>query len=62
MMADVGIVYSEDLVAIEKASLDLVNKFSENKFNEINKVNKEKQIDAAKMLGLGNAEYELLEA
>ena len=61
IMPDVGIVYSEDILAIDKASLDMVNKFSKDKFNNINPVNKEKQIELGVEIGLGSAEYDLIE-
>lgn len=61
MMPDVGILYSENIVAIEKASLDLANKYSDGKFNQINSSNKELQIKFAEDLSLGKSEYELVE-
>jgi len=60
MMDDVGILYSNDIVAIDKASLDLVNEFSKNKFNKINDVNKENQLTFAKKLKLGETSYNLI--
>ncbi|MFA5872299.1 MAG: DUF362 domain-containing protein [Parcubacteria group bacterium] len=60
IMSDVGILYSEDIAAVDKASLDLANEFSEGKFNEVNSVDKYKQIDFAGESGAGNAEYELV--
>ena len=60
-MTDVGIVSSTNIVAIEQASLDLVNKFSNHKFNCINAVNKEKQLEFATNLGLGDNTYKLVE-
>jgi len=60
VMDDVGIVYAENIVAADKASLDLANKFSEGKFENINKTDKENQIKVAKDLGLGESEYELI--
>ena len=61
MMADVGILYSNDIVAIDKAGLDLANKFSDGKFNNINKINKDKQIEYAEKLGLGKSDFDLIE-
>ena len=61
MMPDVGFLYSDNIVAIDKASLDLANKHSDNKFNGINEIDNNKQIEFAKNLGLGNDEYELIE-
>ena len=34
MIPDIGILYSDDIVAIETASLDLVNKMSKGKFEK----------------------------
>ena len=61
IMDDVGIIYSTNIIAVEKASLDLINKFSKGKFNKINSVDKDKQIYFAKEQGLGSSEYELIE-
>ena len=57
---DIGIVYSTDIVAIDKASLDLVNKFSNNKFNKINDVDKQNQLNIAQKLSLGKKSYNLI--
>jgi len=57
---DIGIVYSTNIVAIDKASLDLVNKFSNNKFNKINDVDKQNQLKIATKLKLGNTKYQLI--
>ena len=61
MMDNIGIISSDDIVAIDKAGLDLANKFSDGKFNAINKVNKDKQIEFAEKFCLGKGEYELIE-
>ena len=61
MMPDVGFLYSDDIVAIDKASIDLADKYSEGKFNAINGTDNYKQIEFAKNLGLGSDEYELIE-
>jgi len=61
MMPDVGFLYCDDIVAIDKASLDLADKYSNGKFNTINGTDNYKQIESAKNLGLGNDEYELIE-
>jgi uncharacterized Fe-S center protein len=60
IMKDVGIVCSSDIIAVEKASLDLANKALNGKFSKINSVDKDEQIDVAKKLGLGSREYELI--
>ncbi len=61
IMQDVGILAATDIVAIDKASLDLANKFSASKFNQINKTNKDKQIEVAEELSLGSSKYQLIE-
>lgn len=62
-MDDVGILASTDIVAIEQASHDLVDKAHdcENTFLEVNSVDGRKQIEYAFKLGLGNKEYELID-
>lgn len=61
VMDDVGIVFSDDIVAVDKASLDLANKYSGGQFNKINAIDKDKQIEFAEGLGLGSSKYELVE-
>lgn len=61
MMEDVGIIFSEDILAADKAGLDLADKFSNGQFSRINAVDKQKQIEIGKKLGLGAADYELTE-
>jgi uncharacterized Fe-S center protein len=61
MMEDIGILYSYGIVAVDKAGLDLVNKLSHGKFSRINSVDKDKQIELAEKLGLGDSQYELIE-
>ena len=61
MMPDIGFLYSDDMTAIDKASLDLANKYSNKKFNDINDIDNYKQIEFAKDLNLGSDEYNLLE-
>ncbi len=61
MMPDVGIIYSDDIVAIDQASLDLANKYSAGNFAKINMVDKDKQIELAEKLKLGSKNYELVE-
>ena len=58
IMEDIGFLSGYDSVAIDKASLDLVNKNSE-KFKKINSVDKEFQITYAEKIGLGKKEYHL---
>jgi len=60
IIKDIGITCSIDIVAVDKASLDLANSLSKNKFNKINDVNKENQIDITEKLGLGKSKYNLI--
>ena len=55
-MENIGILYSKDIVAIDKASLDLAGE----KFSKINSINKLKQLDFAVYFGLGKKEYSLV--
>lgn len=59
IMDDIGILYSSNIVAIDQASLDLANKFSKNKFDAINKVDNEKQLELANKFDLGEITYTL---
>ncbi len=61
VMNDVGILASTNIVAVDKASLDLANKHSGRKFSAINNVDKEMQITQAVKLGLGSGQYKLRE-
>ena len=60
---DIGILASTDIVALENASHDLVDKAHESHdtFKEINRVSGKRQIEYAAELGIGNPEYELIE-
>lgn len=60
-MDNVGFLYSNDIVAIDKASIDLADKASLGAFRKINEVDKDKQVEFAASLGLGQDEYELIE-
>jgi len=60
MTPDIGIMYSEDIVAIDKASLDLVNLKSDGKFDKINDIDKNMQIDYAYSKKMGDKKYELI--
>jgi uncharacterized Fe-S center protein len=61
MMPDVGILYSEDIIAIDRAGLDLADKYSDGKFSQINSTDKNAQIKFAEEFGLGESKYELIE-
>jgi hypothetical protein len=60
LMDDIGILYSTDIVAIDKASLDLAIKHSEGSFDKINSINRYNQIELAEKEGLGKSKYELI--
>ena len=57
---DIGILYSTDILAIDQASLDLVNQLSHQKFNKINNVDKENQLKIASKIKLGKSDYQLI--
>ena len=59
IMNDIGYIIYNDPVALEKASLDLVNKKSNDKFEKINSVSNNQIIEYANKLGLGNINYDL---
>jgi uncharacterized Fe-S center protein len=58
---DIGYLVSDDIVAIDKASIDLVNNVKKDVFKEYNKVNPEKQIKYGEEIGLGTSSYQLIE-
>jgi uncharacterized Fe-S center protein len=61
-MPDAGILFSADIAAIDRASLDLADRVSGGKFNAVNPINKNRQFDFARESGLGDGAYELTEA
>ena len=60
MTDDIGLLFSKNIVAIDQASLDLVNHSSQQKFNKINSVDKENQLNSAQKLNLGEKSYSLI--
>jgi uncharacterized Fe-S center protein len=58
---DIGYLLSDDPVAIDKASLDLIHKVKENVFIKVNKIDPLKQINYGEQIGLGSVMYELIE-
>lgn len=57
---NIGIVVSDDIVSVDKSSLDLVVKtVGKNIFDSISHVNSEEQIEAAIKFGLGPKDYNL---
>lgn len=59
MMEDVGVLFSYDPVALDKACLDLADKESSGEFDKINSIDKNIQIDYAAERKLGSKEYDL---
>jgi uncharacterized Fe-S center protein len=58
---NIGYLASIDPVAIDKASLDLINEVKGNIFEKENKINPYKQIKYAEEIGLGSSSYQLIE-
>ncbi|MEA2037815.1 MAG: DUF362 domain-containing protein [Nanoarchaeota archaeon] len=59
---DVGLLMGKDIVSIEKASIDLINKKAgKDVFFEANKKSPLEQIKEAEKLGMGSLDYELVE-
>jgi hypothetical protein len=58
---DIGYLVSDDPVAIDKASIDLIYNVKENVFEKENKVNPLKQIQYGEEIGLGSSSYQLIE-
>jgi len=59
---DLGILLSDDIVAIDKASVDLVNKqCGVDKFKALYKdIDWKRQLDYGRQMGIGNQEYEII--
>jgi uncharacterized Fe-S center protein len=58
---DIGFLVSDDIVAIDKASLDLINDIKPDVFIEKNKVDPIKQIKYSEEIGLGSTSYQIIE-
>ena len=58
---DIGYLISDDIVSVDKASLDLINDVKKDVFEKENKVNPLKQIKYGEELGLGSSKYQLIE-
>jgi len=58
---DIGYLVSDDPVAIDKASLDLVNNVKKNVFENENNISPLKQIKFGEKIGLGSSKYQLIE-
>lgn len=61
IMDDIGILMANDIVAVDKASLDLANKYSHGKFGKISSADKSIQADYAFKKGLGCKDYEIVD-
>lgn len=59
LMDDIGILASYDPVAVDKASLELVEKYSPGVLDKFNRVDKNVQCDYAASRGLGELDYEI---
>jgi uncharacterized Fe-S center protein len=57
---DIGYLVSTDPVAIDTASLDLINKEKPDVFIKENHVDPTKQLSYAEDLGLGSQQYDLI--
>ena len=57
---NIGYLVSDDPVAIDKASLDLIHGVKENVFERVNKVSPFKQIKYGEEIGLGSSSYTLI--
>jgi uncharacterized Fe-S center protein len=58
---DIGYLVSNDPVAIDKATLDLINDVKGNIFEKENKISPYKQIKFGEEIGLGSSLYQLIE-
>ena len=58
---DIGYLVSDDIVAIDKASLDLIHNVKKDVFEKVNTVNPMKQIKYGEEIGLGSSAYTLIE-
>ena len=57
VVKDIGVLFGKDIVAIDKASLDLVNKQNKDIFKKLHTHDPHLQIKYAKELGIGEEEY-----
>ncbi|UCH71814.1 MAG: DUF362 domain-containing protein [Thermoplasmatales archaeon] len=58
---DIGYLVSDDPVAIDKASLDLIDKIKKDIFEKENHISPLKQIKYGEKIGLGSSSYKLVE-
>ena len=59
--SDIGYLVSDDPVAIDKASLDLIHDIKKDVFEKTTSINPEKQIKYGEEIGLGFSSYQLIE-
>ena len=57
---DIGYLASRDIVAVDKASLDLIDEVKPRLFEKIHKIDPYRQVKRAQEIGLGSTEYELI--
>ncbi len=58
---DIGYVASDDIVAVDTASLDLIHNGKPDLFKKTHHVDPEKQLQYGEEIGLGTTEYELIQ-
>jgi uncharacterized Fe-S center protein len=58
---DIGYLVSDDIVAVDKASLDLINNIKKDIFEKTTHINPIKQIEFGEEIGLGSSNYQLIE-
>ena len=58
---DIGYLVSDDPVAIDKASLDMIHDVKPNVFEKVNHISPLKQIKFGEEIGLGSSSYQLIE-
>jgi len=58
---DIGYLLSNDPVAIDKASLDLIHDIKKDVFEKITHINPIKQVEYGEEIGLGETDYQLIE-
>jgi hypothetical protein len=61
IVPDIGYLIADDPVAIDKASLDLIDEVKPDIFQETNGIDPYKQIKYGETIGLGSASYQLIE-
>ena len=57
---DIGYLASDDIVAVDTASLDFINKVKPDLFKTIHHIDPEKQLKYGEEIGLGSTDYQLI--